>query len=67
MDHVGWSGRTCCGRRRVGNTATNVWWVVRMDALRQAFQSPAGQATAQDVANLADGGVRSMVYELDVL
>lgn len=36
-----------------------------MDALRLAFQSPDGQATAQDVPKFADGGVRSMVYELE--
>jgi uncharacterized protein (TIGR02118 family) len=36
-----------------------------MDALRQAFQSPEGQATAQDVPNLARSGVRSMVYEME--
>jgi len=37
------------------------------DALRQAFQSPEGQATAADVANLAKicPGVRSMIYELE--
>lgn len=38
-----------------------------MGALQQAFQSPEGQATAQDVLKFADGGVRSMVYELEVL
>lgn len=37
-----------------------------MDALQKAFQSPQGQATAQDVANLAsNAGVRSMVYEVE--
>lgn len=37
-----------------------------MDALQQAFQSPEGQATAQDVANLESlTGVRSMVYEVE--
>jgi uncharacterized protein (TIGR02118 family) len=37
-----------------------------MGALERAFQSPDGRATAEDVANLApDGGVRSMVYELE--
>jgi uncharacterized protein (TIGR02118 family) len=38
-----------------------------MGALQQAFQSPEGQATAQDVANLAklSADIRSMVYELE--
>lgn len=36
-----------------------------MDALRKAFQSPEGQATAQDVPNLARSGVRSMVYDVE--
>ena len=37
-----------------------------MAALQRAFQSPQGRATAEDVAKLApDGGVRSMVYELE--
>jgi uncharacterized protein (TIGR02118 family) len=37
-----------------------------MDSLRRAFESPAGQRTAADVAELApDGGVRSMVFELE--
>lgn len=37
-----------------------------MDALQKAFQSPQGQATSQDVANLAsNAGVRSMVYEVE--
>jgi uncharacterized protein (TIGR02118 family) len=37
-----------------------------MDALQRAFQSPEGQATAEDVANLApDGAVRSMIFELE--
>ena len=37
-----------------------------MGALERAFQSPDGRATAEDVAKLApDGGVRSMVYELE--
>jgi len=36
-----------------------------MAALRAAFASPAGQATAADVANLAgDGAVRSMIFEV---
>lgn len=36
-----------------------------MDALQRDFPSPEGQATADDVANLApEGKVRSMVYEL---
>jgi uncharacterized protein (TIGR02118 family) len=36
-----------------------------MDALRAAFASPEGQATARDVAGLApDGRVRSMIFEL---
>jgi uncharacterized protein (TIGR02118 family) len=34
-------------------------------ALREAFQSPVGQATAQDVSNLATDGVRSMIYEVE--
>jgi uncharacterized protein (TIGR02118 family) len=39
-----------------------------MDALRAAFASPEGQATARDVAELApDGGVRSMIYEVEEL
>ena len=37
-----------------------------MDALEKAFQSPEGQATAQDVANLESlAGVWSMVYEVE--
>jgi uncharacterized protein (TIGR02118 family) len=37
-----------------------------MDALQKAFQSPEGQATAQDVPNLASSaGVMSMVYEVE--
>ena len=37
-----------------------------MDALRAAFASPEGQATAHDVAELApDGRVRSMIFEVD--
>jgi uncharacterized protein (TIGR02118 family) len=36
-----------------------------MAALRQAFDSPIGQATAQDVPTLATGGVQSMIYELE--
>jgi uncharacterized protein (TIGR02118 family) len=36
-----------------------------MPALQRAFQSPEGQATASDVANLADGGVHSMILDLE--
>jgi uncharacterized protein (TIGR02118 family) len=37
-----------------------------MDALQRDFRSPEGQATADDVANLApEGKVRSMIYELE--
>jgi uncharacterized protein (TIGR02118 family) len=37
-----------------------------LDALRQAFQSPEGTATAEDVARLeALSAVRSMTYELE--
>ena len=37
-----------------------------MDALRAAFCSPEGQATARDVAELApDGRVRSMIFEVE--
>ena len=36
-----------------------------MPALQRAFQSPEGQATALDVANLADGGVHSMILDLE--
>jgi uncharacterized protein (TIGR02118 family) len=37
-----------------------------LDAMRAAFTSPQGRATAEDVANLApDGRVRSMVFEVD--
>ena len=37
-----------------------------MDALRAAFASPEGRATAHDVAELApDGRVRSMIFELE--
>jgi uncharacterized protein (TIGR02118 family) len=37
-----------------------------MDALQRDFRTPEGEATADDVANLArDGGVRSMIYELE--
>jgi uncharacterized protein (TIGR02118 family) len=37
-----------------------------MDALRAAFASPEGQATARDVAELApDGRVRSMIFEVE--
>lgn len=36
-----------------------------MAALQKAFQSPEGQATAQDVPTFASGGVRSMVYEVE--
>lgn len=39
-----------------------------MASLRQAFESPAGQATAEDVANLArHAAVHSMIYELQDL
>jgi uncharacterized protein (TIGR02118 family) len=40
-----------------------------MDALRSAFQSPEGQATAEDVEKLSEWspGVRSMTYELEDL
>lgn len=39
-----------------------------MESLQAAFRSPQGQATAADVANLApEGGVRSMVFELEVV
>lgn len=36
-----------------------------MTALQKAFQSPEGQATAQDVPTFASGGVQSMVYEVE--
>jgi len=37
-----------------------------MDALRAAFASPEGQATARDIAELVPtGGIRSMIFELD--
>ncbi len=36
-----------------------------MAALRAAFQSPEGRATAQDISNFASGIVRSMVYEVE--
>jgi uncharacterized protein (TIGR02118 family) len=37
-----------------------------MESLEAAFRSPQGQATAADVVNLApEGGVRSMVFELE--
>jgi uncharacterized protein (TIGR02118 family) len=37
-----------------------------MAALQKAFQSPEGQAAAQDVPNLASGtGVLSMVYKVE--
>ena len=39
-----------------------------LTALREAFRSPAGQATATDVATMcsaADAQVRSMIYELE--
>lgn len=36
-----------------------------MDALKRAFASPEGKATAEDVAGLAPTGVRSMIYELE--
>lgn len=37
-----------------------------MDALRAAFSSPEGRATARDVAELApDGRVRSMIFEVE--
>jgi uncharacterized protein (TIGR02118 family) len=36
-----------------------------MPALQRAFQSPEGHATASDVANLADGGVHSMILDLE--
>lgn len=35
-----------------------------MDALRRAFQSAEGQATARDVPTFASGGVHSLVYEV---
>ena len=36
-----------------------------MDALRAAFASPEGQATARDIAELVpDGGIRRMIFEL---
>ncbi|MGI9004901.1 MAG: EthD family reductase [Streptosporangiaceae bacterium] len=36
-----------------------------MDALRRAFASPEGQATAQDVPKFAGHRVRSLVYEVE--
>ena len=36
-----------------------------MDALRQAFASAEGQATARDVATYAGDRVRSLIYELE--
>jgi uncharacterized protein (TIGR02118 family) len=36
-----------------------------MDSLRNAFSSPAGQATAADVPTLAGDRVRSMVYDVE--
>lgn len=36
-----------------------------MEALRKAFQSPEGQATAQDVPNLATTGVHSVAYDVE--
>jgi uncharacterized protein (TIGR02118 family) len=37
-----------------------------MAALRHAFETPEGRATADDVANLApENGVRTMVFELE--
>jgi uncharacterized protein (TIGR02118 family) len=36
-----------------------------MTALEHAFQSPEGQATAQDVSKLAGGGVQSMIFDLE--
>jgi uncharacterized protein (TIGR02118 family) len=36
-----------------------------MAALQEAFRSPAGQATAEDVPTFATGGVQSMIYELE--
>ncbi|MGI9155758.1 MAG: EthD family reductase [Marmoricola sp.] len=36
-----------------------------IDALRAAFATPEGQATARDVAKLATDGVRSMVFEVE--
>jgi uncharacterized protein (TIGR02118 family) len=37
-----------------------------MDALERDFRTPEGEATAEDVANLApEGRVRSMIYELE--
>ena len=49
------------------------YWIAELDfddltALRDAFRSPAGQATASDVATLvsnAGAQVRSMIYELE--
>lgn len=39
-----------------------------LDALRESFDSEAGRATAADVAVLApQGGVRSMIFEVDDL
>jgi hypothetical protein len=36
-----------------------------ISSLSQAFESPEGRATAEDVAHLArHAGVRSMIYEL---
>jgi uncharacterized protein (TIGR02118 family) len=64
-------------RYTIGRHATAIrggepyYWIAElewdsMDTLQQAFQSPEGQATAQDVANLAGNtGVRSMVYEVE--
>ncbi len=34
------------------------------DALEAAFASAAGQAAARDVAELATGGIRSMIFEV---
>jgi uncharacterized protein (TIGR02118 family) len=71
--------RQLSGLRRytIGRHATTIrggetyYWIAElewdsMEALQKAFQSPQGQATAQEVANLArSAGVQSMVYEVE--
>ena len=44
----------------------SLYWA-NMEALQQAFQSPEGQAAADDLQNFATGGVTLLAGEVEVL
>ena len=63
--------RCTIGRHTTAIRGEPYYWITElewdnMEALQKAFQTPEGQANAQDVANLARSGeVRSMIYEVE--